>query len=82
MNPFPQPVGLCAESACPDPFLLARALANLETSTVKELIDPREEDHDVMIATDDEPTIPDCGGDPEAMQGCNYCGCYPCGCGG
>ena len=56
--------------------------ASEEKSTVEDVANDAKQDLAAVIVTDDQPVIPIPEEDAAGTQECEYCGHYPCGCGG
>jgi hypothetical protein len=55
---------------------------NQENNTVKDLADEPKQDHALALMGDDEPLVVDLDEDAAPVEECEYCGHFPCGCGG
>jgi hypothetical protein len=60
----------------------AAAPPNEEKSTVTDIADEVRDDGTFVVVANDEPVILNLEEESAKMNGCDYCGHYPCGCGG
>jgi hypothetical protein len=56
--------------------------ASEENRTMEDLADDAKQDLTAVIVTDEKPAILNPEDDAARTQECEYCGHYPCGCGG
>ena len=60
----------------------ADAPPNEENSTVTDIADEVRDDAIAVVAANDEPVILNIEEESARINGCEFCGHYPCGCGG
>ncbi len=60
----------------------ADAPPNEENSTVTDIANEVRDDATAVVAANDEPVILNIEEESARINGCDFCGHYPCGCGG